>query len=185
MPFRNDLLSAIPAEKAWRRFDMAHISCAIINIKLCKGDAIHMAYDSPIFLEIIQPMREELTQIGFQELRTPEAVEQAFEMNPGTTLIVVNSICGCAAGIARPAVAEALAQGPRPDHLVTVFAGQDVEATKKARTYFTNYPPSSPSIGLMKDGQFLHLIERSQIEGHSTADVTAQLVAVMQKHFQQ
>ncbi len=142
-----------------------------------------MAYDSPIFLEIIQPMREELTQIGFQELRTSEAVEQALEKNSGTTLIVVNSICGCAAGIARPAVAAALAQGPKPDHLVTVFAGQDVEATKTARTYFTNYPPSSPSIGLMKDGQFLQLIERHQIEGHSTDDVTAQLTAALRKHF--
>lgn len=142
-----------------------------------------MAYDSPIFLEIIQPMREELTQIGFQELRTSEAVEQALEKNSGTTLIVVNSICGCAAGIARPAVAAALTQGPKPDHLVTVFAGQDVEATKKARTYFTNYPPSSPSIGLMKDGQFLQLIERHQIEGHSTDDVTAQLTAALRKHF--
>ncbi len=142
-----------------------------------------MAYDSPFFLEIIQPMREELTQIGFQELRTPEAVEQALEKSTGTTLIVVNSVCGCAAGIARPAVAAALAQVPAPDHLVTVFAGQDVEATKKARTYFTDYPPSSPSIGLMKDGRFLHLIERRQIEGHSTADVTSQLTAAMQEHF--
>ncbi|MHB1630120.1 MAG: BrxA/BrxB family bacilliredoxin [Bacilli bacterium] len=142
-----------------------------------------MAYDSPFFLEIIQPMREELTQVGFQELRTPEAVEQALEKSAGTTLIVVNSICGCAAGIARPAVAAALAQAPAPDHLVTVFAGQDVEATKKARTYFTDYPPSSPSIGLMKDGRCLHLIERRQIEGHSTDDVTEQLIAAMQEHF--
>ena len=137
-----------------------------------------MAYDSPIFLEIIQPMREELTRIGFEELRTPEAVDEALNRD-GTTMVVVNSICGCAAGVARPAVAMALSQGARPDHLVTVFAGQDVEATKQARTYFTGYPPSSPSVALMKDGKFQYLMERHQIEGHTTQDVAAALAKAL------
>ena len=140
-----------------------------------------MAYDSPMFLEIIQPMREELTQAGFQELRTPEAVEDAFSKD-GVTLCVVNSICGCAAGIARPAVAQAITVGPKPDHLVTVFAGQDVDATKKARTYFAGYPASSPSIAILKDGQFVYLMERHQIEGHSAHDVTQSLVSALQTH---
>ncbi len=142
-----------------------------------------MAYDSPIFLEIIQPMREELTQIGFQELRTPDDVVAAIEQTNGTTLIVVNSICGCAAGIARPAVAIALDKGPRPDHLVTVFAGQDIDATKKVRTYFKNHAPSSPSIGFMKDGEFLYLLQRHQIEGHSVEDVTQQLITAFETYF--
>lgn len=129
-----------------------------------------MVYDSPIFLEIIQPMRKELTEIGFQELRSSDDVESAFA-EKGITLCVVNSICGCAAGIARPAVAQAIAEGPKPDHMVTVFAGQDVEATQKARTYFKGYAPSSPSIAVLKDGHFVTLIERQQIEGHTTDDV--------------
>ncbi|KYP79420.1 BrxA/BrxB family bacilliredoxin [Ferroacidibacillus organovorans] len=129
-----------------------------------------MVYDSPIFLEIIQPMRKELTEIGFQELRSSDDVESAFA-EKGITLCVVNSICGCAAGIARPAVAQAIAEGPKPDHMVTVFAGQDVEATQKARTYFKGYAPSSPSIAVLKDGNFVTLIERQQIEGHTTDDV--------------
>lgn len=139
-----------------------------------------MAYDSPMFLEIIEPMREELTRVGFEELRTPEAVDEAFARS-GLTMCVVNSICGCAAGIARPAVAEAITHGPKPDHLVTVFAGQDVESTKKARSYFTGRPASSPSIALLKDGQFVYLMERHQIEGHSSEDVTAGLVAALEK----
>lgn len=139
-----------------------------------------MAYDSPIFLEIIQPMRAELTQVGFEELRTAAAVHEAFA-RPGTTLVVVNSICGCAAGIARPAVAEALANGPAPDHIVTVFAGQDVEATKAARDYFKGYAPSSPSIAIMKDGQHVFMMERHQIEGHSSFDVQQALTKALQQ----
>lgn len=139
-----------------------------------------MAYDSPIFLEIIQPMRQELTQIGFEEVRSPEAVDAALAQS-GTTMVVVNSICGCAAGIARPAVAEALAAASRPDHLITVFAGQDIEATKRAREYFTGYPPSSPSIALMKDGEFKYMMERHQIEGHTVADVADALRAALRQ----
>jgi len=140
-----------------------------------------MPYDSPMFLEIIEPMREELTRVGFEELRTPEAVEKAFARK-GLTLCVVNSICGCAAGIARPAVAEAINEGPKPDHLVTVFAGQDVESTKKARSYFTGYPPSSPSIGILKDGELVYLMQRMQIEGHSSEAVKQGLVEALQKY---
>lgn len=135
-----------------------------------------MAYDSPIYMEIIQPMRDELTAIGFQETRTPEAVEAAITEQRGTMILVVNSICGCAAGIARPAIAEALQTGPAPDHLYTVFAGQDVEATQKARAYFTGFPPSSPSIAFFKDGQFVNLIERKQIEKHTKAAVIELIV---------
>ncbi len=142
-----------------------------------------MAYDSPMFDEIIEPMRAELTNIGFEELHTPEDVISAFENNSGTTLVVVNSICGCASGIARPAVRQALESGPKPDHLVTVFAGRDVEATAKAREYFTGYPPSSPSIGLLKDGKFLYLIERRQIEGHKVQDVKNELSEALEKYF--
>ncbi len=135
-----------------------------------------MAYDSPVFTEIIQPMRDELTAIGFSEVHTPEAVDEVLTNHQGTMMFVVNSICGCAAGIARPAIAEALTVAPAPDHLYTVFAGQDVDATAQARTYFTNFPPSSPSIAFFKDGQFVTLIERHQIEKHKKADVTSLIV---------
>src|SRR5262252_9353018 len=101
--------------------------------------------------EMILPMREELTRIGFRELRTPEEVDQLLQGGTGTTLVVVNSICGCAAGRARPAVAQAIAHDPRPDVLATVFAGQDRDATERARSYFEGYAPSSPSIALLRD----------------------------------
>jgi putative YphP/YqiW family bacilliredoxin len=111
----------------------------------------------------IAPMREELTRLGFEELRTPGAVDDAVA-RAGTTLIVVNSVCGCAAGKARPAVALALRGNRRPDHLGTVFAGGDLEATARAREYFAPYPPSSPSIALLKDGQLVFMLERADIE---------------------
>ena len=140
-----------------------------------------MAYDSPVFAAIIQPMRDELTAIGFSEVHTPEAVDEVLASHQGTMMLVVNSICGCAAGIARPAIAEAIAMGPAPDHLYTVFAGQDVEATAQARTYFTNFPPSSPSIAFFKDGKFVNLIERHQIEKHTKEDVTGLIVEELQR----
>lgn len=139
-----------------------------------------MPYDSPIFLEMIQPMREELTRIGFEELRTANAVREAIENRPGTMMVVVNSICGCAAGIARPAVAQALEQSKKPDHLVTVFAGQDVDATRQARSYFTGYPPSSPSVALLKDGKLVSMVERRQIEGHTIEEVARLLTEALQ-----
>lgn len=123
--------------------------------------------------DYIQPMRDELTRLGITELRTPEEVEAAFNDMKGTALVVVNSVCGCAAGNARPAVAKALQNDAVPDHLYTVFAGQDKEATAKAREYFAPYPPSSPSIAVMKDGQLVHFIERHQIEDR-TADMIAE-----------
>ncbi|MGO4537443.1 BrxA/BrxB family bacilliredoxin [Paenibacillus sp. 2TAB19] len=126
-------------------------------------------------LDMVQPMRDDLTRIGVQELRTPEEVEAAVPNAKGTALIVVNSVCGCAAGQCRPGVAEALQNEVTPDHLYTVFAGQDKEATAKAREYFAPYPPSSPSIALMKDGELVHFIERHQIENRSAADIAADL----------
>src|SRR4028119_1977592 len=107
---------------------------------------------------LVAPMRQELTRLGVQELRTAEAVDATLTQ-PGTTLVVVNSVCGCAARNARPAIAEALKHPAQPDALTTVFAGQDVEATKRARSYFTGYAPSSPQIGLLKDGKLVFMLE--------------------------
>ena len=126
--------------------------------------------------DVIQPMRDELTGIGFTELLTPEDVEEQFAAATGTALVVVNSVCGCAAGLCRPGVAQALkATGHAPDQLFTVFAGQEREATAKAREYFAPYPPSSPSIALMKDGQLVHMVERHQIENRSAEEISAEL----------
>lgn len=133
-----------------------------------------MSFERYMF-DMIQPMRDELTQIGIKELRTPEEVEAALPNSKGTALVVVNSVCGCAAGMARPAVAHALEHEVVPDHLYTVFAGQDKEATAKAREYFAPYPPSSPSIALMKDGELVYFIERHQIENRSAAEISADL----------
>lgn len=126
-------------------------------------------------LDMVQPMRDDLTRIGIQELRTPEEVEESLPNAKGTALVVINSVCGCAAGQCRPGVAEALQHDITPDHLYTVFAGQDKEATAKAREYFAPYPPSSPSIALMKDGELVYFIERHQIENRSAADISADL----------
>jgi putative YphP/YqiW family bacilliredoxin len=115
--------------------------------------------------EFVHPMREELTRIGFQELRTAAEVDALLNKTSGTVLVVVNSICGCAAGRARPAVAMALENKARPEHLATVFAGQDTDATTQARGYFTGYPPSSPSVALMRDGKLVFMLERKDIEG--------------------
>ena len=129
--------------------------------------------------EMVRPMRQELTRIGFRELRTPQEVDHVLGESKGTSLVVVNSICGCAAANARPAVVRALAgAGPsaRPDTLATVFAGQDREATDRARSYFTGYPPSSPSIALLRDGKLVFMLERCDIEGRQ-ADAIAQDLA--------
>lgn len=131
----------------------------------------------------VAPMRQELTSIGFTELRTPTEVDSALDKAPGTTLVVVNSICGCAARNARPAVGEALRGSERkPQHLTTVFAGQDVEATARARGYFTGYPPSSPSIALLKDGKLVFMLERWQIEGRPAKDIAVDLEQAFAKH---
>ncbi|CAH1216778.1 hypothetical protein PAECIP111893_04169 [Paenibacillus plantiphilus] len=132
-------------------------------------------------LDMVQPMRDDLTRLGIQELRTPEEVEAKLPGAKGTALVVVNSVCGCAAGQCRPGVAQALQHDLTPDHLYTVFAGQDKEATAKAREYFAPYPPSSPSIAVMKDGELVHFIERHQIENRSAADIAADLTAAFDR----
>jgi putative YphP/YqiW family bacilliredoxin len=132
--------------------------------------------------EVIRPMREELTRLGVQELRTPEAVDQTLKDSKGTIMVVVNSICGCAAGKARPGIAMALQNEVRPDKVATVFAGGDIEATERARSYFTGFGPSSPSIGLLKDGQLVYMMERYQIEGRGPEQIAAELRQAFDKH---
>lgn len=135
--------------------------------------------------DMVQPMRDELTRNGIQELLTPEDVEENFEKaKDGTALVVVNSVCGCAAGQARPGVAMALQHNVKPDYLFTVFAGQEKEATAKAREYFAPYPPSSPSVALMKNGELVHFIERHEIEDRSAQEIAADLIAAFDKHCQ-
>ncbi len=123
---------------------------------------------------LIAPMRQELTRLGVTELRTPDQVDAAVAA-PGTTLVVVNSVCGCAARNARPAVAMALANTTVPDRATTVFAGQDTAATERARDLFVGYPPSSPAIGLFKDGDVVFMLERWQIEGRSAEQIARDL----------
>jgi putative YphP/YqiW family bacilliredoxin len=130
-----------------------------------------MRYDP----RLVQPMREELTRLGFRELRKPEDVDDALAVKDQTILLVVNSVCGCAAGKARPGVALALEQGSRPDRLTTVFAGMDLEATARAREYFEGYPPSSPQIALLKNGRVLHMMERKDIEGRDARAIAQDL----------
>jgi putative YphP/YqiW family bacilliredoxin len=129
----------------------------------------------------IAPMRAELTRLGFEDLRSPDAVDEAVK-KPGTTMIVVNSVCGCAAGKARPGIALALTRGKRPDRLTTVFAGADLEATETARAYFAPYPPSSPSIAILKDGKLVYMLERRQIEGQSADMIAAELRKAFEAH---
>ncbi|GAA5417148.1 UPF0403 protein YphP [Paraliobacillus ryukyuensis] len=126
--------------------------------------------------EVSQPMRDELTNAGFAELTTAEAVESFMENAEGTTLVVVNSVCGCAAGLARPAVLAAVGNEVKPDHLVTVFAGQDREATEKMREYFVGIEPSSPSIAILKGNKVTHFIPREQIEGYEVEAITTNVV---------
>ena len=124
---------------------------------------------------LVAPMREELTRLGIGELRTAAAVDAAVKDSSGTLMIVVNSICGCAAGKARPGVALALQHTARPDRVAAVFAGADLEATDRARSYFTGYPPSSPSIGLLRDGQLVWMLERRQIENQGPEQIATAL----------
>jgi putative YphP/YqiW family bacilliredoxin len=127
--------------------------------------------------EMTEPMRAELTRIGVEDLRTPEQVDEALKASNGTVLVVVNSVCGCAAGNARPGVAKALQNEKLPERIVTVFAGVDREATTRARQYFEGYMPSSPQIALMKDGKVVKMLERRDIEGRTSDDVANDLVA--------
>jgi putative YphP/YqiW family bacilliredoxin len=123
---------------------------------------------------MVMPMREELSRLGIRETRTAEEVEQALRQQ-GTTMVVVNSICGCAAGKMRPAVRAALQNSTRPDQSITVFAGQDREATDKARTFFSGYPPSSPSIGILRDGELVYMMQRSDIETSDPRSIAEKL----------
>ena len=129
----------------------------------------------------IAPMRAELTRLGFDELRSPESVDEAVKQ-AGTTMIVVNSVCGCAAGKARPGIALALNHSVTPDVSATVFAGADTAATDRARQYFTGYPPSSPSVGILKGGKLVYMMERHQIESRSAEAIANDLVAAFDKH---
>ena len=131
---------------------------------------------------MIKPMREDLTRLGFEELLTPEAVDATIPNSKGTLMVVVNSICGCAAGRARPGIALALEHQTRPDRMATVFAGADIEATERARSYFTGYGPSSPSIALMKDGKLVYMLERFQIEGRDAPQIADELKRAFDHH---
>lgn len=124
---------------------------------------------------LVQPMREELVRLGFEEMRTPDRVDEVMAQPADTTLVVVNSVCGCASGRARPATAMALRGAKKPSRLLTVFAGQDAEATARARSYFVPYPPSSPQIALFKDGKLVFMLERKNIEGRTPTDIAADL----------
>ena len=137
-----------------------------------------MMYDE----RLIAPMREELTRLGVTEMRTPEEVDRTLANASGTTLVVVNSICGCAARNARPAVTRALRHAKRPDRLTTVFAGQDAEATARARSYFAPYPGSSPQIALLKDGAVAFMLERKNIEGRTADEIAKDLVEAFDQY---
>ena len=129
--------------------------------------------------QLVAPMRSDLTSVGFKELKTPEAVDAELKDQKGTTLLVINSVCGCAAGAARPGVKWAVQNSSKkPDHLTTVFAGADIEAVAKARQYTLPYPPSSPSIALFKDGELVHFVERHHIEGRNAQMIGEHLVEV-------
>jgi bacilliredoxin len=131
---------------------------------------------------LVRPMREELTSAGVKELRTPEEVDAFMNEKSGTAMLVVNSVCGCAAGMARPGVRLALSGDRRPDRVGTVFAGQDLEATAKARSYFPDIPPSSPSIAVMKDGELVYFLPRHRIEGRDAQQVARDLTQVFAEH---
>jgi putative YphP/YqiW family bacilliredoxin len=131
---------------------------------------------------IVTPMRQELTSLGVQEMRTPEEVDAKLKDSKGTTLVVVNSVCGCAARNARPAVAKALQHAVKPASLTTVFAGQEPEAVQRARSYFVGYPPSSPQIALLKDGRLVFMLERHNIEGRTANEIAEDLTAAFDKY---
>jgi putative YphP/YqiW family bacilliredoxin len=130
---------------------------------------------------LIKPMREDLTRLGVEETRTPEQVEDAIVNTKGTLMVVVNSVCGCAAGKARPGVALALQSSVRPDRAITVFAGADIEATATARAHFAPYPPSSPQIALLRDGQLVYMLERQQIENRGAEEIARELTQAFER----
>ncbi|MCA0970154.1 BrxA/BrxB family bacilliredoxin [Halobacillus litoralis] len=141
-----------------------------------------MQMDFNIFMnDVVTQARDEITKAGYEELTTPEEVDQALTKQ-GTTLVMINSVCGCAGGIARPAASHAIHYDKRPDHLVTVFAGQDREATNRAREYFEGFPPSSPSFALLKDGKIQTMVERHDIEGFEPMEVIGKLQRQFEEH---
>jgi putative YphP/YqiW family bacilliredoxin len=131
---------------------------------------------------LVAPMRRDLTEVGFEELRSVDEVDQALKGTPGTAIVLVNSVCGCSARMARPAARIAVGHEPRPERLYTVFAGQDADATAKARGYFTGYPPSSPAFAILRDGNLVWMMERWQIEGRPAEDIAEDLVAAFDEH---
>ena len=137
-----------------------------------------MPYDP----RLVRPMREEMVAMGAQELTSVAEVDAVLGDQKGTTLVFVNSVCGCAAGNARPGLRAALQHGNKPDQVVTVFAGQDVEATARARQYFSDYQPSSPSMALFKDGEVVHFVHRHQLEGRAPQAIAAELAAAFDKY---
>lgn len=157
----------------------AALNCWRASALSCNEEVFTVPY-SPL---IVNPMRQELTSIGFDELMTPEAVDGFMEEKAPSAILVVNSVCGCAAGQARPGVALALESENRPQRLATVFAGQDLEATKKARDYFADIPPSSPSIALFKEGELVYFVPRHRIESRSAQEVAADLTAAFDRYF--
>ena len=131
---------------------------------------------------LIAPMRGEMTDMGARELRTAQAVDEVVTNSGGVVMLVVNSVCGCAAGKARPGIAKALQNKNRPDVVATVFAGADIEATDRARQYFTGYAPSSPSLGLLRDGKLIYMMERSQIEVRNAEMIAEELTKAFDEH---
>ena len=131
---------------------------------------------------MVVPMREDLTRLGIKELRTVPEVDNALQQSPGTSMVVVNSICGCAAGRMRPAVRMALQNALKPENMFSVFAGQDLEATERARSYFTGYPPSSPSIAILRDGKIVYMMQRREIESRDAQAIATDLKAAFDQH---
>jgi putative YphP/YqiW family bacilliredoxin len=131
---------------------------------------------------MIRPMREDLTRLGVEETRTPEEVDEVIKNTNGTVMMIVNSVCGCAAGKARPGIALALQNEVKPDKVATVFAGADIEATERARAYFTGHAPSSPSVAILKDGQLVYMLERYQIEGRDATQIAEELKHAFAQH---
>jgi len=136
--------------------------------------------DMPYSELMVAPMRQDLVRLGFKEMMTPDDVEGLLE-SEGTVLVAVNSVCGCSAGAMRPAMSLALQHSRRPDLLTTVFAGQELEATERARGYFVGYPPSSPSVALLKDGELLYMMERHEIEGRTPGEIAEDLIAAFDR----
>jgi putative YphP/YqiW family bacilliredoxin len=132
--------------------------------------------------ELVQPMREELTQLGIEELLTAGEVDTWMARKAGTSMLIINSVCGCAAGQARPSIALAIRHAVKPDRIATVFAGQDLEATTRARSHFPDFPPSSPSMVLFKDGEIVHFLPRHRIESRDAGSIATELTQAFDKH---